>query len=693
VVVAPAGYGKTTLLSQWAQRDPRPFAWVTLNGLRRATDLSAEIARALHRLEPLAPEVLDAATGEDAAVATSALVRALQAPRSDCVLVLDDTDSVARDVLSPLGVLVDHIADGCTIALASRTEPALLLGRLRAERRVVELRAHDLAMTDREAALLLRRAGLDLDDPQVATMRRRTEGWPAGLYLAALSLREQGDADAAVAGFAGDDRLVADYLRDELLSQLGLEQIAFVTHTSMLDRLSGPLCDAVLERRGSGRVLRELSRANVLVAPLDRSEESFRYHPLFADMLRTEFRREHPERESGVHSRASAWLEQHGDVERAIDHAIAGGDAERAGDLLWSIAPTWVATGRSEPLRRWLGRLGEEEVAARPTLALTAAASHPLCADRDVVERWTDAAERALERAPEASRPALRARAALMRASIARDGVARMGEDALRAHELDDEGPVRSSACLLAGAAHHLAGDAGAAREWLEEGVRRGVVLAPRSEVLCLALLALVALEEEDWDEGGSLAERARDHVLGQGLADDPACALVFAASAFARAQRGRVDDARTDVRDAQRLLSRLDDPAPWFDAQVRLGLARAELRLSDAAAARTLLAEAARALRRVPDAIVLQRWLDDCWGRADAFAVGAVSGPSTLTNAELRVLRFLPSHLSFREIAARLQVSANTVKTQAHAVYRKLDASSRSEAVARARDIGIVDG
>jgi LuxR family maltose regulon positive regulatory protein len=699
LLVAPAGYGKTTLLSQWAEHDPRPFAWITLPAREGgATNLLGSIASRLHEIEPLPPHVMEAVTSDDPAAATSALpalARALEAPRPASVVVIDNAHALhPPETLEQVGLLVDHLGEGCVIALASRTEPALQVGRLRAECRIIEVRAHDLAMTDREAAVTLRRAGLRLTSAHVEAIRSRTEGWPAGLYLAALSLREQDDPAAALARFAGDDRVVADYLRDELLSQLAPDEIAFLMQTSLLDRLSGPLCDAALERHGSGRVLRELSRENVLLAPLDRSEESFRYHPLFADMLRTELRRDEPEREEGVHRRASAWLEEHGDVEGAIDHAIAADDVDRAAGLLWTIAPAYVSSGRYAMVGRWLARFGEEELATRPALALTAAANHGICCDRDVVERWTDAAERSLHRAPEGRRRTLAAAAALMRASIVRDGVARMGEDAARAYALDDEtSPLRSAACLLAGAAHLLGGDPQAARAQLEEGVRRGVVHAPRSEVLCLALLALMALEEEDWDEGAILAERAHDHVMGLRLGDDPGCTLVFAASAFARAQRGRVVQARADIGEARRLLSMLHEPAPWYDAQVRVALARAELRLSDASAARSLLSEAARSLRRTPDAVGLRTWLDDAWARADTFAVDATIGPSTLTNAELRVLRFLPSHMSFREIAARLQVSANTVKTQAHAVYRKLDASSRSEAVARARDVGLVDG
>jgi LuxR family maltose regulon positive regulatory protein len=166
----------------------------------------------------------------------------------------------------------------------------------------------------------------------------------------------------------------------------------------------------------------------------------------------------------------------------------------------------------------------------------------------------------------------------------------------------------------------------------------------------------------------------------------------VCAVAAFARAYRGRVEDARADVVEAGRLLQSLDPLAPWYDAQTRLALARAQLRLSDVTAARSLTAAAARFAALMPDAVALRAWIDDAWARADTFCLQALAGPESLTTAELRVLRFLPSHLSFREIAERLHVSANTVKTQAHAVYRKLDASSRSEAVTCARTIGLLD-
>jgi LuxR family maltose regulon positive regulatory protein len=268
-----------------------------------------------------------------------------------------------------------------------------------------------------------------------------------------------------------------------------------------------------------------------------------------------------------------------------------------------------------------------------------------------------------------------------------------MGADAERAYRLaPDDDPWRAMACLLSGVAHHLTDDRDAARSKLDEGARRGALAAPAVQALCLAQLALAALEDADAEQAGDLADRACLTVAALDARQARPCALVFAVSAFACAQRGEVERAREAVMECRRRLAVLGDFAPWYDAEARIALARAELRLSNSADARTLLSEASRALHRTPEAVVLQGWIDDAWARADTFAVRAVSGPSTLTTAELRVLRFLPSHLSFREVAARLHVSANTVKTQAHAVYRKLDASSRSEAVARAREVGLID-
>jgi LuxR family maltose regulon positive regulatory protein len=696
VLVAPAGYGKTTLLAQWVDSDARPCAWVTVTPADDATSLLTGIANALAEIEPL-PTPLVATLRRGAARATVLLPQLVSAlgPRPPFVLVLDDVHHLPAAAASQaLAAIAEQLPAGSVLAVGSRSEPPLPLGRARAEGAVVELRAHELAMTDQEAGLLLRASGLELGSTAQAAVVARTEGWPAGLRLAALALTEQAGSDVRPEAFAGDDRLVADYLREELLARLSSEQLTFLTQTAPLDRLSAGVCDAVLGTRGSGRLLHELSRSNVLLLPLDRSEEQFRCHTLLSDMLRAELRRADPERDSEVHRRASAWHERHRDLPGAVDHAVAAGDAGRAGRLLLDVLAADPRRGRDPATGRWLARLGTARIAEHATLALAAAVHFLTSGRRDEAERWADASERALPPDPAADRPRLSAGIALIRAAVARDGMAQMGLQARRAYTLDaGETTSRALSCLLRGAADHATGDRDRARAVLQEGARRSALRAPAVRALCLAQLALLALEQDGGQEANDLSDRARHAIDAGALREDPETALVYAVSAFARSQRGRVDEARTDIGVAHRLLSRLDAVAPWYDAEVRIALAQAELRLGDAAGGRTLLAEASRALRAAPDAVVLQRWLDDAWAHADTCALGAMAGPSSLTTAELRVLRFLPSHLSFREIAARLHVSANTVKTQAHAVYRKLDACSRSQAVARARDVGLVDG
>jgi LuxR family maltose regulon positive regulatory protein len=698
LVVAPAGYGKTTVLAEWAEHDERPFAWIAaVPGDNDPDRLLASIVRALHEIEALPQDVVRWAAAprvERGTGVLGGLLAALDAGRRPAVLVVDDAHVLREPAAVELmSTLIDHVTAPSMVVIASRTEPALPVGRLRAQDALVELRTGDLAMSDAEAGQVLSQAGLELAPADAAAIVHSTEGWPAGLHLAGLAVADQEDPARAVGRFAGDDRVVADYLRDEMLAPLTAGELEFLTRTSLLDRLSGPLCDAVLGRQGSGDALWRLARGGVLLTPIDRGEEVFRLHGLLADLLRSRLRRTEAALEVTLHERASAFYEREGDVDRAIEHAIAAGEVDRVADLLWTVMPAHMAQNRDRLLERWLERLDDAQIAERPVLALAAATSCAARGARDVAERWTATAERAILREPAERRRPLSAVALALRAMIARDGVAHMGQDAAQALALaGTDSPWRSVACFLEGVSLHLGGELGAARIRLEEGARRGTPAVPSLRVLCLAQLALMALQDDDLEEGSVLIERARGDVDYARLSDTPACALVFAVSAYALAYHGRVDAARRDATTARRLIGDFDEVTPWYDAEVRVALARAELRLSDASAARSLLSDASRALRRVPDTLLVHGWIDDAWARADTFAVGAVAGPSTLTRAELRVLRFLPSHLSFREIATRLHVSANTVKTQAHAVYRKLDASSRSEAVARARDVGLID-
>ena len=631
VIVAPAGFGKSTLLAQWRGADPRPFHTVSL---------------------------------DDGAW-----------PATPSVLVLDGCE----DAEAAVAQLAESVPPGSTLALSSRSEPAVPLGRMRAEDAVVELRADALAMTRAEGAELLRRAGVELDDGRLDGLLELTGGWPAALQLAARAIRSQDDA-----AFGGDDGIVGEYVREEVLSGLSARDLAFLRRTSVLDVLEGRACDAVLDAEGSALRLRKLARANVPLVREDRAELEYRHHPLLAQALRAELVRVEPELERVLHCRASAWHEGEGDLEQAIEHAVSARDADRAAALLDDRSAAFVASGRGALVDGWLDRLGPRAVAARPALALTAAVARLGSGERDAAERWVSIAA---TRCDDAATPA---RAALVRAWGAPDGVERMAADARDALATAPEhGPWRSLACLVEGAALCLGGHRSDAAARLDEGARGAVFDAPVVRSLCLALLSFLA---EDADEAEALAAGARGALGRAGGEQHPLGALTFALSAAARARRGQLDSARHDVSRARHGLAALADAPPWYGALARLAIARVQLKLSDAAEGRRLLSEASRLRRQVAGAVALEAWIVDGWELADDFAAGPVACPSTLTMAELRVLRLLPSHLSFREIASRLHVSPNTVKTQAHAVYRKLDARSRSEAVDHATAIGLVE-
>jgi LuxR family transcriptional regulator, maltose regulon positive regulatory protein len=696
LLVAPAGYGKTTILSQWAEQDRRPVAWVRLDeGDDDPRRLLASIASVLGEVEPIDHDLRAALGAPRPRVADlrAGLIRLLESRTCPFVLVLDDVHLVrAEKSLRALSEIVDHLPSGSQLALASRDEPRMPVGRLRANRNVVELRFRDLAMTSSEAAALLRLAGVDLVEDQVEAIARLAEGWPAALYLAAMSLGESADPAVAAMGFGGHDRLIADYLRDEVLSVLAPDRIAFLTRTAVLDRLSGPLCDAVLQRADSGRVLAELERANVLLFA-DEDAGYNRHHRLLAQMLRAELRQAEPELEPELHRRAAAWHVGRGDIDQAVEHAIAARDAGLAGDLLWKNLLRYVSYGRNAPVQGWLNRLTDEEIAPHPSLALVAAGSHLARGDRNRVEHWSAVASRRLQEGAPDSAHSLEGGVMILRAAAGTEGIARMLEDADSAYQLfPEDDPWRSLCCLLIGTAQHLNGGRDRAFAWLEEGARRGAVQAPTIQALCLAQLAILAVDERDWANANAYAMRARGQIERFGALDYPTSGLVLAVASAAHAQAGRVDEATIDARRASVLAARLVDFAPWYEVEIRIVLARTALRLSDVAGVRSQLGEVSRLLRHFPDATVLHEWTEDLWLRADS-ACGHPNGDRwSLTTAELRVLQFLPTHFSFPEIADQLNVSANTVKTHTRAVYRKLDAGSRGQAVDHARVAGLID-
>ena len=665
MIVAPPGYGKSSLLSEWAEHDQRQFVWLASDALESAD------------VESTAGTILGHADDGGA-----------------FVVVLDDAHLAPPEVVRGLlELLLDEMPAGAMVALSSRTEPPLPLGRLRARRDLIEVRVPDLEMVPAEASSLLRQAGLELDFSTVQALVRRTEGWPAGLYLAALSVDEQADVAGALSRLRGDDHHLAEYFRDEVLSMLSPDMTEFAVRTSVLDELSGGLCDAVLESRGSAVTLSRLEEATPLLRPLDPAHERYRWHGLFRDALGAELRRTAPELVRALHMRASAWHEAQGDTDQAIAHAVHARDLVRTGDLLWAGIVAYVTQGRNEIVQGWLASFSRDELGSHPPLALAAAHSFLAAGNAAEARHLAIAAAAAAERSRSArGRQSLRAGLAGIEAIVGRSGVGGMGEAAGRAYEIEPaDSPWRPLCLFLRGTALHLTGDQAGAVRLLDEGADLSVATAPTVTTLCLAQAAMIAIDQQDWDTAAELTDRAGRVIEERGLAEYPLCALAFAASAATRAHHGRADEAKRDLRSGIDLLAVLGDFIPWYGAEARILLAHASLWLADVVGARTLLAEASRLARRTSGAVIFEHWFDAAWSYMDALAETSLAGPSSLTIAELRILRFLPSHRSFREIASQLGVSANTVKTQAHAVYRKLGAASRSEAVMRARDAGLL--
>jgi LuxR family transcriptional regulator, maltose regulon positive regulatory protein len=668
LLVAPAGYGKSTLLADWSAADPRPFAWVRL---RPAHDRPAELVRAIAR-----------ALGD--------LGR--RESTGSFVLVLDDCHVLQQaETVRTLSQVIDGLGSQANVAIASRTELPLPVARLRTERRLVELRAPDLTLTRGEVGRLAAAAGLTLEPVDADRLAKRTEGWAAGVYLAVLAVANDADPGRSLSHFGGDDRLVADYVREEILGGLPRQVIEFLVRSSIIERLSGPLCDHVLERRDSGRVLDRLSRMNLLLVPLDRTGTEFRYHRLLAQTLRHELAQREPSVEAALHLRASTWHESHGEPELAIEHAIEADELSRAGRLLWEESRTLLAYGRRATLMRHLTRFSAEQIGSCAPLALTAAAAHLVMGDKALVEHWTTSALTAAGPKPADGWSPVGLR--LMRAAVADSDLVSIRDEAVQGYAATREDSAwRSLACLLEGTSEFLMGDGGSARERLEEGARRGAAVAPAIQVLCLAQLALIAMGDGEWDRADGVAARARAQAERVGVADYPTCALMFAASAAIEAHFGRVETCARHTRDADRLLSELGGFTPWYSAECRLALAYSALRSGELARARRLLEIVEDDLKALPEATTARAWLDAYKARSDDVSSSRSADADPLTTAELRVLQFLPTHLSFPQIAEHLYVSTNTVKTHARALYRKLDASSRSEAVAHACAGGLID-
>ena len=697
-VVAPSGYGKTTLLAQWAARDGEAFAWVSLDD--RDNDpkvLLSYVAAALDLVQPVGDQVFEALASNTSSVPGTVVPRlgsAFWSMTAPVVLVLDDAhllwNTECRDALS---VLADHVPPGSRLILAGRDTPPLRIARLRVEGRILEIGPAELSLSRQEAASLLHAADVPLGDDDVAALHQRTEGWAAGLYLAALYLREGGSVQGAEDAFGGDDRLVSQYMESEFLGRISARHREFLTRTAVLNRMCGPLCEAVLDQPGSAAELAELVRSNLLLVPLDRRGFWFRYHHLFRDMLLAELERLEPGLLPVLRRRAAAWCEANGRPEEALEYAMAAGDVDAAARLAQSL---WVPTdrqGRFVTLQRWFRWLDDRDGIARyPLIAVWAAVLAAETGRPAQAERWADIVDS--WQYGDSSRPAdpvTEAWAGVLRAIMCRCGVEQMRTDADEAvRKFTAANTMTPVAPLFQALARILSDDHDGSDALLEDAVRIAEeVGAHEVQADALCERSLLAMANGDWSRAETLAAQARDALRPIGMETLLASAVLARAAVY----RGDLTAARRELVSAQRLRPLLTYAIPHLAVQARIQLIHVHLAFADIAGARTLLREIEEILKRRPGLGTLVDEALELRARLSAERGPATPGMSSLTTAELRVLPMLATHLSFPEIGAEMFLSPHTVKSQAMSIYRKLGASSRNQAVIRSRELGLLEG
>jgi LuxR family transcriptional regulator, maltose regulon positive regulatory protein len=404
LVCAPAGFGKTALLADWARSGRWPVAWLSLDAADNdPARFWRHVVAALDRARPGTGERVGPLLGPPAPRSFEALATALinelaaQPADGEVLLVLDDYHLIdAGQVHAPLGFMLEHLPPGLHLVLAGRADPPLPLARLRAGQQLAELRARDLRFTAAEAgSLLARAAGADLPADAVAALTARTEGWAAGLQLAALSLRGQADPATFVTAFGGTHRYVLDYLAEEVLERQSEQVRGFLLETSVLERLSGGLCDAVTGRADGQAMLEQLERANLFLVPLDEVRGWWRYHHLFADLLRARLQQQRPGQGPRLHRAAATWCEEHGLAGDAVHHAIAAGDAAWAARMIEQHADALMLRAEEVTVQRWIEALPAELPPSRPRLCLAQAWKALRSTDPEAARVALDAAESA----------------------------------------------------------------------------------------------------------------------------------------------------------------------------------------------------------------------------------------------------------------------------------------------------------
>ena len=704
LVVAPAGWGKTSLLRDWVLAGEKPrTTWLSVDqGDNDPAHFWAGVVAAVDNVSPgigaAALQVLNAALVKTPDALIGPVINDLARMPERVTLVLDDFHQITNpEILQSVAYLVEHLPATLGLVVASRSEPALPLARLRAGGEMAEIRADDLRFSEGETRDLLNGTlGLALPPEDVHALLERTEGWAAGLYLAGLSLRGHKDPARFIQGFGGDDRQIADYLTAEVLSGQSAQVRTLLLRTSVLDRFSGPLCDVVTEGSGSQSLLEELERSQLFLEPLDTTRSWYRYHRLFAELLRHELDRSEPGLAPLLHHRASAWHRQHGSIGEAIDHAVLASDLADARELIAGHSNTLIDQGLAEDVESWLDRLPPEMIIEDARMCLIRGLLGRHLGHPDDVKSWLAAAEAASPQGRFAEGPAAVASAASVLWADYHHLVGDLAsaEAASRqAAEAEATGTAQWHAEALAAVGANLfwrAQDAEASMILEQVAGPTRSLASNLASVRALSCLAAISARAGDLEASERQVYMATDLAVRHSLDEYWITTTAMVTSAELSADRGELPEAETTalaaLEHARRGHARLET------ASALLCLAKIRSRTGNADDARVRIRQASDVIGRCAAPGILTELLTETERLAGQHVAvpipvppqrSGASPPDTLTRREAQVLELLAAGRTNNEIAVQLVVSIHTVERHLQNAYRKIGVRNRADAAA----------
>jgi LuxR family maltose regulon positive regulatory protein len=697
LIAAAAGYGKTTAVTQWLASGSAPatVAWVSLDRSdNEPVRLWADIATALDRAGCVIARDIPgfvAAGGHDMLTAVlPGIIDGIAGMSGDVAIVLDDLHVVrAAECNAQIDFLITHLPERARLVLITRADPILRLGRLRAAGQLSEIRADHLAFDVSEASSLLVSDRVQLSGNAVSELMSRTEGWPAGLYLAVLSLAGRADPNEFVQHFSGNNRFIGDYLTEEVLSRESDAVRNFILDMSIVDQFSAPLCDYVTEQRQSAKILRNLQHTNLFLVPLDAEEHWFRFHHLFGAVALSALETEQPDRVRLLHGRAAQWLSENGYVDAAVQHALAAGKSDQAASLTQANWLPYFDAGLGTTVGGWLRALQSSPAAQSTPTVVTAAWMAALSGDREEMYRCLEQLSSLSDDAALPDRTkSVESAVALIRGLFGFDGPSIMLASARRAIELETDGTSLWYAMANAALGHaaYIAGDLYTAMAVTPKAAYSEAAPA-LIRIISFGLLSLTQAELGYLDRSRRSAEESMQVVNDRSLHALPSVSIAYTALGQSQAASGELEDAMATLEYGLNLRRKFPGISPWGTVHHLLVMGRVAITAGDLPLAQQLLDEASPLIRQY------QYGTAYMIGRLEAAQKGLRESKSPglngehLTARELDILRRLTGPQSLSQIASELYLSVNTVKTHTTALYRKLGARSRSEAVKIGRE------